>query len=308
MKDYNNLLFNKNGLATVTLAKEFICCDEGKKIPTVTEFHEMTKLARGTIQNSLKSLQNADVITLEAHGHLGTILKHKDLKALLHIANIKFICGVMPLPYSKRYEGLASGIVRSSENKYEVPCYLAFMKGSKQRLSMLLSGIYDYTILSGYAAEKYIKEFPEITIIKSFGEHSYLSSHAMIFADKKDEFLKDGMRIGIDKSSIDQQELTKKACKDFDVKYVVVNYSNIIELLNSGEIDAALWNKDILLDRQLDFNYQDVNTTNSNDTEAVMVSLKENDVINKLLIELINVELVTTIQHQVMKNQINPSY
>ncbi|WP_438588919.1 YhfZ family protein [Dubosiella newyorkensis] len=59
---------------------------------------------------------------------------------LLEISGITQILGVMPLPYSKRYEGLATAWWRMSKNRYNIPVSLAFMRGSKNRVSMVLCG------------------------------------------------------------------------------------------------------------------------------------------------------------------------
>lgn len=108
--DVQKLLFSKNGLSTRELAKMFIPIQEGERVPTVTAIHEKTEVARGTIQNAIKLLQSSGAITLEAKGHLGSFLVKKDMQILLQIAGVNAIVGVMPLPYSKRYEGFATGI------------------------------------------------------------------------------------------------------------------------------------------------------------------------------------------------------
>ena len=113
--DIQNLLYSKNGLSTKTLAKRMLCFEEGERIPTVTELNNEIHLARGTVQNAIKLLQKSGAVTLEAHGQSGTILKKKDVRKLLEIAGISHILGVMPLPYSKRYEGLATGLVADLE-------------------------------------------------------------------------------------------------------------------------------------------------------------------------------------------------
>ena len=94
---------SKNGLATKTIAKEFIKISLGEKVPTVSELSELFNLPRGTVQNALKTLQELEVIRLETKGHLGSYLIRKNTKLLLEISDIKGIVGTMPLPYSKRY-------------------------------------------------------------------------------------------------------------------------------------------------------------------------------------------------------------
>lgn len=68
--DYHQKLLSKNGLSTMTLAKEFLFWQLGEKIPTVSDLKEKVGLARGTIQNSIKFLQENGAIKLESKGHL----------------------------------------------------------------------------------------------------------------------------------------------------------------------------------------------------------------------------------------------
>ena len=114
--DVQKMLYSKNGLSTRELARMFIPFQVGERIPTVTTINEQTKVARGTIQNAMKLLQSCGAITVAARGHLGSFLIKKDMQKLLQIAGINAIVGVMPLPYSKRYEGFATGFLTTLKN------------------------------------------------------------------------------------------------------------------------------------------------------------------------------------------------
>ena len=109
MSKVREQLLKKNGIATLMMAKQFLTYSVGDRVPTVTEFSEDLKISRGTVQNSLKLLTDNKAIKCESKGHLGTYLLSKNLKILLEFANITSITGAMPLPYSKKYEGLATG-------------------------------------------------------------------------------------------------------------------------------------------------------------------------------------------------------
>lgn len=69
------LLFSKNGLSTRKLANLLLAFQEGDRIPTVTELNDQIQLARGTVQNAIKLLQQCGAVELESHGKSGTILK-----------------------------------------------------------------------------------------------------------------------------------------------------------------------------------------------------------------------------------------
>lgn len=306
--NYQQMLLSKNGVATLALAREFLKCSIGGNVPTVTDLCEKTSLARGTIQNSLKFLQTNNAIKLESRGHLGTILISKNTRILLDFAGITSLVGVMPLPYSKKYEGFASGLIVTMENKYNIPAYMAYMRGAVNRIGMLLSNRYDYAVVSKYAATEFLKKNKTIQIVKSFGPHSYLSEHVVIFHDKQASEIKSGMKIAIDIDSIDQRNLTEKICVGLDVVFVQMGYSQILTQVLSGAIDVAVWNKDEITDKFIKANYIKIDQENLDDTEAVIVISKNKPELASLLNEIIDVDTVLSLQKLVLEGKITPSY
>lgn len=306
--EYRQVLLSKNGFATVTLAKEFLKYSVGDKLPTVTEISENFELARGTVQNALKTLQDNDAIRIESKGHLGSYLIKKNMKILLEFSGITSIVGVMPLPYSRRYEGLASGLLVAMENHYNIPASMAYMRGSKNRISMLISNRYDYAIVSRPAAEEIKEKYDNITIVKSFGPHSYLSEHVIIFHNQKFNSIQDGMRVGIDKDSVDQKMLTEIACKGKKVQLVHVDYSQILKRVMIGDIDAAVWNKDEIVDKMIEINYAEIENGTIAADEAVLVVNKNEPEMVSLLDNIVDVNTVTNIQRLVLEGKITPSY
>lgn len=291
------------------LANMMLSIQQGDRIPTVQEFSVKIGLARGTIQNALKFLIDQNAIELESRGHLGTFLKKKNMRTLFGFAGIDSIVGVMPLPYSKRYEGLATGLITGLENQYDIPMSLAYMRGAQNRIAMLMDGRYDFAIVSQYAAQGIIKnDKAKIRIVKSFGRQSYLANHILLLHDKNANGIRDGMRIGVDKDSVDQMKLTEKVCKDYTVEFVPMNYNNVIDFVVKGKVDAAIWNEDELQDKALDINYIEVNSDHQADTEAVLVVKRENETMFRLLDEIISVETVLDTQRLVMEDKISPSY
>ena len=306
--DYHQKLLSKNGLSTMTLAKEFLFWKLGEKIPTVSDLKEKVGLARGTIQNSIKFLQENGAIKLESKGHLGTFLIAKNTAILLAFAGITSIVGVMPLPYSKRYEGFATGLIVAMENQYNLPASMAYMRGAANRIAMLLADRYDFAIISRYAANNIMKKNDSVQIVKAFGRHSYLSEHVIVFHDAKCKAIENGMKIGIDNDSIDQKVLTEHACEGKQVEFVQVEYNQILEKIISGELDAAIWNEDEITDKHLHINYVSLPSDNIDDTEAVMVVNTQRREMAGLLSELIDVQIVLDNQKLVLEGKITPSY
>ena len=306
--EIHDLLYSKNGLSTKILAKRMLCFEEGERIPTVSEWNKEIHLARGTVQNALKLLQSCGAVVLEAHGQSGTLLKKKDMAKLLEISGITQILGVMPLPYSKRYEGLATGLVANVENRYDIPVSLAFMRGSKNRVSMGLCDRYDFAIISRYAAEKMIEDGLEIEIVKSLGMFSYLSKHVLMFHDPYVGSIEDGMKIGVDGSSVDQKKMSEIACRNKSVQYVEVEYTQVVKKVISGEIDAAVWNMDEIQEKLYSMNYIPLSIDDDKDTEAVIVTHRTRQEVAKILDDLIQTDFVRKNQQLVIEGKMIPSY
>ncbi|MEG0577182.1 MAG: GntR family transcriptional regulator YhfZ [Bacilli bacterium] len=306
--DIKKSLLSKNGLATLALAREFMKYPIGEKIPTVTDFCDSLMMSRGTVQNSLKMLTDNDVIKVESKGHMGSYLIHKNTRALLEFANITTLVGAMPLPYSKKYEGLASGLIAAMENIYDIPVSMAYMRGAKNRVCMLLANRYDFAIISNYAAKSYIAKYGKISIVKNFGPYTYLGEHVLFFHNKNAKVIEDGMKVGIDFDSYDQKDLTEKLCEGKKVKYVAMEYSQLLQRVQSGELDATVWNRDAITTSMENINFQEFKLDNLDNTEAVMVVNNEREEISMLLKEIIDVETVLNIQKLVVEKKITPSY
>lgn len=305
---YQDVLLKKNGMATISLAKALLKYSIGEKIPTVSEFSSSLQLARGTVQNAMKNLVDTEAIRVASKGHLGTYLVRKNTKMLLNFAGIHYLIGTMPLPYSKRYEGLASGLTSCLENNYDIPVNLAYMRGAANRIAMVIQDRYDFAIVSRFAAKDFIEKYPLIDIIISFGPESYTSNHALMFHDMNKKEIEDGMKVGIDSSSIDQRELVKMVCEGKKVEFVEIEYSTIIDHIIDGDIDATVMSVDEVIERKVKVNYNDIITPDMDNTEAVLIVKKENEEISALLKELIDVNAIKNIQSLVMQGKITPNY
>lgn len=235
--------YTKNGLAAQKIAQTLLAVREGERIPRIDDFVNNLKLGRGTIQGSLALLEDVGAVRVESRGHLGTFLIEKDNATLWKIAGHSAIIGVMPLPYSRKYEGLATGFVEVFQNG-DIPFNMAFMRGAENRINSLLHSNVDFAIVSHWAAKSACRYHSDLHIFKTFGKETYVKRHGILFADKSKTKISDGMRVGIDYTSIDQQKLTLLECNNLDVQFVNVNYMQMLQYLKGGKIDAAVWNLD----------------------------------------------------------------
>ncbi|GAA0083755.1 GntR family transcriptional regulator YhfZ [Clostridium sp. MB05] len=307
--DLQSTLMQKLGIAINSLAVEFLSLNEGDRIKTIAELSENYYTARGTIQSALKFLKEHGALTLESRGHLGTFIKEINYIKLLELTGIKSLVGVMPLPYSKRYEGLATGLCKCL-NGSGINTNLAFMRGSNHRLKALEDGRYDFAVTSRLTADYYLENNKEIQIVKTFGDFSYVNEHIIVVSKDFNGEFKKGTRVGIDNSSIDQFMLSKIYFEEIEVEYVPLNYSQFITAIKENKIDAAIWNLDDIEDRKDDIKFIPINRENKNikDTEAVIIANKKNSIVPALFSRVLNVDDVKEYQRLVMEKKIMPQY
>ena len=307
MKPKSKLL-SISGATTSILSRMFIEIEPMRRIKTVTEYSKELDVSRGTIQNSIKFLTENNAIKLESRGQLGTFIIEKDLIKLLQISGLNYIVGAMPLPYSKRYEGLSTAIIQSIENNLNIPINMSYMRGSKNRVEMVLSGRCDFAIMSKFAALEAIKENENLEIVKEFGEYSYLSGHVLMYIDKNFNQIEDGMVAAIDRDSVDQERLTLLACNNKDIDFIYTNYSQLTTNLESSKIDFAIWNGDELTDQHSKIMTKDIDLNDSVNTNAVIVIDKTRLDMKKIIQDFIDIDYVKDIQKQIIENKLIPKY
>lgn len=302
----------KVGIATTRLACKFFSMEKGDRIATVEELANEMDTSRGTIQTALSILQEENALRLVSRGHLGTHIVEIDRIKLLEIADFKTLVGVMPLPYSKKYEGLATGIYSALESK-GINSALAFMRGSDNRLKGLLEHRYDYAVISQLTAQYYIDRGENIQVVQNLGKFSYVDRHVLLYREDdpcqtSDNF--ESYRIGIDYSSIDQKTLTTEFFEGKNVEYIPLIYSEIVPALKLKKIDAAVWNIDDidLKSNHLSFRALDSRGLNIIDTEAAIVCLSENELACHILKRMLDGNEILQYQKDVLSGKIMPRY
>lgn len=308
MNTLKTQLYQKSGLAVMHLARIFLSMKKGQRIQTISEYEQQLGFARGTIQNAMSTLKNDSAITLASKGHLGTIIVDLDYKLLWQYTGLELITGVMPLPYSKLYEGLATGLYNAS-GQFGTDLSIAYVRGSKVRIHMLLKGNCDFIVISEMAARHAIENGSDIEISMNFGKNSYLSEHVILFAQDDMTEISDGMKIGIDKKSYDQYLITKRLCEGKQIELVDMPYNQIVPSILSKKIDAGVWNLDEIKEKDLKVSYKHIHSFPElfTSSTAVVVTTKTNNM-NHILKEMIDRELVLEYQRKVVQLEMDPSY
>lgn len=303
--------YSKNGLAAKNIAKELIKLKVGDKIPRIYDYCAQLSIGRGTVQSALNLLVEMKAIKLEARGHLGTYLISKDNNLLLEIAGIAPLIGSMPLPYSRKYEGLATGIVEAFESTGKT-INLIYMRGGLNRIEAVRTKRSDFAIVSKMTADNIISEYPNLKIFKKFGANSYVSAHKIFLADSDNHVTNDKLRVGVDMESPDQMQLTFAEFENRNVEYVNVNYMQLFDMLNSKQIDVAVWNVDDKRMNQtfqaIDFQSAKAKKISRDTTEAVIVidGDREQEIAEKW--DSVDIQKILDIQKSVEKGEKIPRY
>src|SRR5574341_317337 len=244
--DASQFLFSKQGIITVKLASEFLAYHPGDRIKTAKEYARDLDSGTGTVQVAMKLLTDAGAIGLSARGQLGTFITKIDYLELYHFTLRGSIVGAMPLPYSRRYEGFATGLKENFQEK-NFDLNLTFIRGSANRLSALDDRRCDFTFLSRMAVEQIEAEGKRFALKHGLGTGTYVSKHIVLLRDNSQNCIQNGMRVGVDTQSSDHMILVKRACEDRQVEFLDMSYMQLLAALTTGRIDATVWNEDDLI-------------------------------------------------------------
>ena len=99
-------------------------------------------------------------------GHLGTFIEKIDYEKLQECCLTQGLMGIMPLPYSLIYEGMATAMY---EQLKDLRFNMAYVRGAIGRIELVESGAYHFAIGSQFAVEHEIQCGREIEAVFNFG-------------------------------------------------------------------------------------------------------------------------------------------
>lgn len=301
-------VLNKLGMTIEPVARTLCGVTRGTRIPTVSKLEEICGSSRGNIQKALASLKESGAIALEAHGQNGTLLTDIDYLAMARACGISHITGAMPLPYTKRYEGLATALF-TLLNTGEIRSFITFQRGSEARIQTLLDGSTNYCVMSRLAYDEYAKHGLGISAVLDCGPLSYVGRHVLL---TREGFGGDwhGARVGIDQTSIDQSLLTESYFAGKGVTFVPVQYTHIVDMLYDGQLDAGIWNEDDHHVRVSDIPETELEgeAARQDNTHAVVVVRSSDALTYQLIATLAKADRVREIQQSVMNGEVPARY
>ncbi|WBM70975.1 hypothetical protein OH773_01510 [Buttiauxella sp. WJP83] len=293
----------KEGVAQASLARYLLGEKRGSRLKTIDELATECRFSVGLIQAALKTLEKAGAVKVERRGRNGSYLVSMDNKMLLAFADIGNVVCAMPLPYTRLYEGLASGLKAQFDG---IPFYYAHMRGSDVRVECLLNGVYDLAVVSRLAAQSYLDN-TDVCIALELGPHTYVGEHKLICRVDTQQI----KRVGLDPRSADQRIMTEIYFSGQPVEILDVPYHECINRVAKGEIDAVIWNvggEDSLellgleaLPLQGDARFVQA-------SEAVVLTRADDVPIQQLLRTVVNKNELLAHQQRVLLGEQEPSY
>lgn len=305
-------LMSKNGRVAVLIARELFDTPVGAQIPRVTDYARRMGVGNGTVQEALHVLTAMGAIQLESRGQFGTFLVGIDRMQTRKVAGLGGMLGSMPLPYSRRYEGLATALYEVASRR-EMPLSLNYMRGGVMRLDALMRANIDFTVVSAMAFEVHQRTGHDLTLIALLPEGTYVGDHAVLFSDPREESIRDGMVLGVDPNSIDQVELTRAETTGHRVRLVEAPYTVLLDKLLRNEIDALIWNADEVQIRHPGVVVRPLQSEVSRQlsrqhTQAAVVARADRAGVVELLRQVLDPDDLAQVQAEVLSGLRLPSY
>lgn len=305
-------LVSRQGVAVMRLANLLLTHEQGDRLKPIQQYASELRIGVGTIQAALTYLQEIGAVDLESRGHLGTFIRDINYPVIWSLTGQNHIVGGMPLPYSRRYEGLATAF-HEVFNRAGVALNLVYTRGALNRLRALAGGKFDFVVLSRFALNHAVERGLAIEEVLGLGNESYVGQHIILLRDPNKKEIEDGMRVGIDTSSIDQVLLAKEACRGKNVEFIEISYMSLMAAIEKGQIDATVWNEDDFCTSSHSFTAVPLSGTShlihsKDNTEAVIAVEQGNRLAVQTLRSIVDTELIRDIQKQVMENGLMPVY
>jgi hypothetical protein len=306
-------LLEKNGLICREIARDVIGLEPGTRIRTTSEYARLLRAGQGTVQKAFKTLEDMGAVEIETRGHRGTYLNRKDLGRLWAISGLGTVTGMMPLPDSGEFEGIATALTLLYREA-DIPFNLLHLNGATRRVEYLKSGA-DFVVLSRFAAERARAADGDLRLLLSCGPDTFYRGDSLAVLTRPGTDGSEVRRVGLDGSSWDHAEITRREFSDRPVEFVQTPYHMIPDLILGGSIDAAVWRRTtkrveaasrILNLRPL--GSEGARRMVQDQSSLAVVSLRDNDAKNSLFQQVIDEARLSRIQREVMSGERIPLF
>lgn len=299
---------SRNGVAAMEIARLLLGLEIGSRLPRARDLAQTIGCGNGTVQAGLQLLEQSGAIQTTSHGSLGTCLDGVRRDLLWELGGLGTLTLAMPLPYSRRYEGIATGL-REVFGQLRIPFSLVFMRGASDRSAALLEGRVDIAVMSGLAFENLEADEP-LHAALDLGPQTYVGSHGVILTQGR-AITDSGLRVAVDNTSIDQVHLVDIAFKGRrDIVRVELSYTQLGQALADGTVDATVWNLDEVrqhIKHPVTILPLDEANHQSN-THAMLVVTEESRRVPDALVKEIDPRIIRQVLDDVLTSKRLPSY
>ncbi|WP_087023061.1 GntR family transcriptional regulator YhfZ [Thaumasiovibrio subtropicus] len=292
---------SKEGTAIMNVAQYLMTTAEGDRLRTIDSLSEEFAVSVGFVQKALSTIEQRGAVVLSKQGRNGTFISQLNYRELVTCAGLNTVVCAMPLPYTRHYEGLASGLKAQIG---DLPLYFAHMRGASVRAECLRNGTYDVAIMSKLAAKELAGGL--VTAI-DLGDQSYSHEHRLIYRQGEFDSI---CRVGVDPDSPDQKILTSQAFSEGAVEIVEIHYGESLHHLMNGDIDAVVWLPEAIDMEKYGLAEQSLSHLPAcrQASEAVMLVSGRSEHVTVLLRKLLDVNGLLRHQADVVSGVITPSY
>ncbi|MFH8348716.1 GntR family transcriptional regulator YhfZ [Streptomyces sp. NPDC018045] len=315
MNSIDERFLTRNGHAARRLAALLInqpTEGDAARLPRVRDLAAKLGVGNGTVQAALHLLEDSGAMETVARGHLGTFLVRADRAILWRLAGLGTVLAAMPLPHSRRYEGLATGL-RTAFEKAGAPFAITFMRGAASRVSALLDGKVDLAVLSRYAADQMAERHP-IDLIADLGPATYAGAYGLLLRHGA-RLDTDGLRVAVDPSSEDQRALSERAFAGRqDVTWLESSFLRLHDLFAQDRADAAVWNLDEVQGQLgdevevLPLGDEISGDVSPRSSSAALIARKDGSEALAAVSGSLDLGAVTSLQSEVLRGERVPSY
>lgn len=312
MNGFDERFLTRNGLAARQLAVLLLNHEPDTRLPRIRDFAEELGCGNGTVQAALRLLEESGAIETAARGHLGTFLVRSERSILWRLSGLGTLLAAMPLPYSRRYEGLATGL-RAAFEEAGTPFAITFMRGAGVRATALLEGKVDLVVLSRFAADRLIEEHP-VELVADLGPATYVGAHGLLLREGA-SLDAPGLRVAVDHTSEDQRMLAERAfARRTDIEWVESSYMQLRDLFAQNLADATVWNLDEVQGRigmggeVLPLGDEVTRDLSLRNSSAAIIGRTEGAKALSAVRNAVDLSIVTSLQAEVLRGERVPSY
>jgi hypothetical protein len=306
-------LLSRRGFVARQIMRQIMVLDVGSRIPGTDQFAREYSVGFGTVGEALDLIVQAGAATFRRRGAQGTFLESLDWPVAWSLAGLPSVIGSLPLPYTKRYEGLATAL-HALLGRAGTPTTLSYMRGAARRLDAVATGHADFAVTSAFSADHFAASAPDaVSIVLRLPAQTFVREHGLVFAEPERTRIRPGDRLGVDRDSLDQTLLTDMEIADVgrDVTLLDVPYGHILDALARGEIDAAVWNTEEIVTPGLSvqpLHSAAAHTLRGSTTQAALVVRSGDDLSSAALIQGLTERDIVRIQAAVLSGERQARY